>query len=328
MLNHLAYYSGKTILITGAAGFIGSSLVRALSGIDCNLICLKTGDREFDVAPDSKARIAVHKGDIRSPVIWDDLWEDTDIVFHLAAQTSSRFANQNPIEDMELNLVPVVRFIDTCQKRGIRPDIIFSGTVTQTGLTTNFPVDEGRRDLPITTYDISKLASEKYLQYYKMAMGGRSTTLRLANVYGPGSKSSSSDRGILNMMIINALAGKELTVYGEGDYIRDYVFIDDVVGAFLTAGAYMHVINGQYYVIGSGKGHSIKEMAETVRDLVAKIADKHVKIVHVPIPPDLSKIELRHFVADIRKFSIASGWEPKFSLQKGVSSTIRSFKEK
>jgi nucleoside-diphosphate-sugar epimerase len=69
-------------------------------------------------------------------------------------------------------------------------------------------------------------------------------------------------------------------------------------------------------------------MAETVRDLVAKIADKHVKIARAPIPPDLSEIEFRHFVADIRKFSIASGWEPKFSLQKGVSSTTRFFKEK
>ena len=327
MLNQIDYYSGKTILVTGATGFIGSSVVQTLSEIDCNLICLKTGNRKIEVKPDSKARITIRKGDIRTPSIWEELLEEVDIVFHFAAQTSSRFADENPIEDMEINLAPVVRFIETCQKKRIRPDIIFSGTVTQTGLTTNYPVDERRCDIPITIYDINKLAEEKYLQYYSHEMMGRSVTLRLANVYGPGVKSSRSDRGILNIMVIKALSDKPLTVYGEGNYIRDYIFIDDVVSAFLTAGAKMDVVNGKYYIVGSGKGHSIKEMAETVRDLVAKISGRRIKINHVPIPANLSQIEFRHFVADTLYFRTDSGWKPKFTLQEGISRTIRYYKE-
>ena len=106
-----------------------------------------------------------------------------------------------------------------------------------------------------------------------------------------------------------------------------YVFIDDVVSAFLTAGAKMAVLNGKYYIVGSGKGHSIKEMAETVRDLVAKISGRHVKIIHVPIPANLSQIEFRHFVADTLCFRTDSGWKPKFTLQEGISRTIRYYKE-
>jgi nucleoside-diphosphate-sugar epimerase len=329
MLNQIDYYKGKTILITGAEGFIGSSVVGALSRVDCNLICLKHGSRSFDAdtPTENNARIKIYKGDLRNAFVWEELLTGVDIIFHFAAQTSSRFANENPVEDTEINLLPVVRLIEICQKKGNRPAILFSGTVTQTGLTESHPVDESRSDTPITIYDINKLAEEKYLQYYSKEMGGESVTLRLANVYGPGPRRRLSDRGILNAMVVKALSGKPLTVYGKGNFVRDYIFIDDVVRAFLTAGTIMNAVNGKYYIVGSGNGYSIKEMAETVRDLVEKKSGHRVQINFIPIPKDLLKIERRHFVADTRRFRIDSGWEPRVSFIEGINRTVKYFME-
>lgn len=325
MEDETEYYKGKTILVTGSSGFIASSLIRKLSQVECKLICCTRGVGKLEVRSPARARITTREVDIRSPSVWDDTLEGVDIAFHFAAQTSSQFANQNPWEDMEVNLTPVVRLIDTCQKRKILPDIVFPGTATQVGLTTTYPVDETAKDLPITIYDINKLSAEKYLGYYASQMGGRAVTLRLANVYGPGPRSSRPDRGILNLMVVRALAGKPLTIYGDGHYVRDYIFIDDVARAFLMAGANLPSISGKYYVLGSGVGYTIKEMVEAVRNLTAKMVGKNAEIQHVPLPPGLSQIEFRHFVANTSGFRADTGWSPRVTLEEGIRRTIESF---
>ena len=325
MIQEIGYYKDKTILITGAAGFIGSSLIRALSQVECSLICCYRELGKIEINAPSKARIVTREVDIRHPSIWEEILEDVDVVFHLAAQTSSKFANENPSVDMDTNLAPIALFVETCQKKAIWPDIVFPGTVTEAGLTKTCPVDEMIRDVPITVYDINKLSAENYLCYYANQLGGRAVTLRLANVYGPGPKSSRPDRGILNMMVLRALAGKPLTIYGDGNYVRDYLFIDDAVKAFLVAGARLDAANGRHYVLGNGVGHTIREMIETVRDLVTEIGGKRVVVNHIGLPSDLSPIEFRHFVADTARFRADSGWVPEVSLEEGITRTITFF---
>jgi len=319
------YYQGKAILVTGAAGFIGSSLVRALSRVDCTLICCgrKAGIPEMAVF--EHARLINRKIDIQAPSLWDELLESVDIVFHFAAQTSSRFANENPTADLNINLSPVARFVETCLKKGIRPDMVFPGTVTEAGMTQTFPVNESIQDLPITIYDINKLAAENYLGYYATQLGGRAVTLRLANVYGPGPRSGRPDRGILNLMVMKAMEGKSLTVFGDGNYVRDYLFIDDAVKAFLMAGAHLDATSGSHYVVGTGVGHTVREMIETVRDLVEEIVGKSVDVEFIAPPSGISPIEFRHFVADSARFRADSGWAPDFSLEEGISQTITFF---
>ena len=319
------HYKGKKILVTGSAGFIGSSLVKALSRVDCTLICCSRKAQCPETSNSVKANVVILQMDIRDPSIWDDVLQGVDVVFHFAAQTSARFANEQPTADMDINVAPVVRFVETCQRKGIRPDMVFPGTVTEAGLTLTYPVDESVRDIPITVYDINKLCAENYLSYYANQLGGRAVTLRLANVYGPGPRSSQSDRGVLNMMVMRALKGKPLTVYGDGNYVRDYLFIDDAVKAFLLAGSRLNSTTGRHYVVGSGVGHTITEMIQTVRDLVTETAGKRVVLDHIAPSPDLSPIESRHFVADTARFRTDSGWIPQVSLEEGISRTITFF---
>lgn len=325
--DYVNYYKGKRILITGGAGYLGSVIMTLLSSVACKITILDVVS-SINPVPGSRADISLRQGDIRDKGVWREFLKDIDIIFHLAAQTSSRIANENPVTDAEVNLLPVAALIETCHKNGLRPSVIFSGTVTQAGITESRSVNETFIDRPFTVYDINKLAAEKYFQYYGRQMGGKAVTLRLANLYGPGPGSSSPDRGILNSMVKKALNGESLTIYGDGNFIRDYVYIDDVVKAFLMAGAAIDALNGNYYVIATGVGHTIKEMADIVRTEAARITGKEVKIDHVPPPPELSPIEFRNFIGDSSAFKNITGWKTDISLEGGVRKTVDYFLKK
>jgi len=323
--DYAPYYRNKNILITGGSGYLGSSVINALSLVPCRIIVLDVRNDGLKQIKGQVADISLKQGDIKNKGLWLEFLKNIDIVFHFAAQTSSSLANENPVSDLEINLLPVVNLIETCHKNKLRPDIIFAGTVTEVGLTDNLPVNEIFNDHPVTVYDINKLASEKYLQYYCNQMGGRSVVLRLANVYGPGVASSSVDRGILNLMVRKALKGEDLTVYGEGDFIRDYIYIEDVIKAFLISGANIDKVKGKYFVIGSGLGYSIKDMVNTVKDEAARRTGKKSGVNHVPSPDGLSAIEFRNFIADSSAFTKATGWMAEVSLKEGVNKTIDYF---
>ena len=116
---------------------------------------------------------------------------------------------------------------------GKQPIVIYAGTSIQCGLNKEVLVNETLTDVPITVYDFNKLEAERYLKFAVQSGWIKGASLRLTNVYGPGPKSSSSDRGVLNLMMRKDLKGETLTVYGQGDFISDYVYIDDVISAFL-----------------------------------------------------------------------------------------------
>lgn len=324
-IDHYSYYKNKTVMITGGFGYIGSSVARALSRIACSIILVEKEDRETSIIPNGTAEISAVKADVREKDIWKDLLKGVDVLFHFAAQTSSKLADENPSMDAAINLFPVIDIVETCKEKKLSPHIVFSGTVTEVGFTDTYPVDESYKDAPITIYDINKLAAEKYLQFYSSQLGNYAVTLRLANVYGPGPKSSSVDRGILNVMIRKALIGEPLKIYGDGNFVRDYIYIDDVAEAFLLAGVKIDVLNGNYYLIGSAKGHTIKDAVGIIKEKVAKKTKRDVEIAFVPPPEDISRIEYRNFVADTKSFRSFTGWEAKISLEEGIDRAINFF---
>jgi len=209
-----------------------------------------------------------------------------------------------------------------CKKNKWQPGVLFAGTVTEAGIPTAIPVDESYLDDPVTIYDLHKLMAEKYLRYYTNQQIVRGTILRLANVYGPGPESRNSDRGVLNMMIQKALLGDDLTIYGKGDNLRDYIYVEDVINAFLIAGTEMDTLNGRHFVIGSGVGHTLKEAFESVVERVKFLNGGSVNIVSIEPPKAQSAIDARHFVADSTAFKSLTNWAPNYTLQGGIDNTI------
>ncbi|MBA4384892.1 MAG: hypothetical protein C0410_09155, partial [Anaerolinea sp.] len=314
------FYSGKRILITGSAGYLATNLVELLRKINCFVIGLdRTGGSSASLGGSAKIQYVV--GDVREPPVWEQVLDGIDVVFHFAAQTSAYVANQDPLSDLDSNVKPMLHLLETCRHQGIHPTVLFSSTVTIAGIPTRLPVDETHPDNPLTIYDLHKLIAEQYLRSYARLGIVKGAALRLANVYGPGPASSRSDRGILNQMVRKAIAGESLTVYRPGDRLRDYVYIEDVVWAFAQAGCKISQLNSQYFVIGSGQGHTIAQAISLVADRVALRTGIRTPIVYVDPPSEYSPIEDRNFVADSHYFSQETGWQACYSLTEGIDRT-------
>jgi len=163
------------------------------------------------------------------------------------------------------------------------------------------------------------------LKYYTRQGIVHGTVLRLSNVYGPGPKSSSTDRAVINMMMRKALAGEPLTVYGKGDCLRDYIYIEDVTSAFLKAAVNIEQLKGKHFVLGSSKAHTIAQAFNLVADRVAVKTGKRVPVKHIASPDIQLTIEERNFVADTGQFSSAAGWEARHSLKEGIDKTLDTF---
>ena len=299
------------------------ALVTLLNDIDCQIVRLDH-KQPIDIPERKSAKIIDLFGDVSIKETWEKALAGIDIVFHFAAQTSVYAANENPVNDLNQNILPMVYLLETCRQQKIKPVILFSGTVTESGMPVYLPVDETHPDNPITIYDLHKLIAENYLKYYCRQSLVKGTILRLANVYGPGPKSSNSQRGILNLMVRKALQGEDLVLYGTGEYLRDYVYVQDVAMAFLNAAVNIDKLNGNHYVIGIGKGTTLAEAFNLVVEKTFARTGKKVKINSIKPPAELSLIEKRNFIADSRRFISATGWKTNYSLVQGIEAVIQS----
>lgn len=307
------------ILITGAGGLIGSALASQLLAQGHSLVCQSRSVRSdgpgvtwirHDLAVDPPSKLSLPQ---------------VDVVYHLAGQTSVYAAKEDPIRDLSINVLGFLHLLQALRVQESQPFVVLAGTATQLGLADCLPIDEKLSDHPVTFYDISKLTAEMYLKQYVREGWVRGCCLRLANVFGRHEPGQQADRGIIDKVFRRAVSGQGITIYGDGHYLRDYVFIDDVVSALILASRHPDETNGRHFYIGTGTGISLKDAFLRVAALATRITGVEVQCQHVEPPSGLSAIEFRNAVIDSTAFRAATGWRPQFDFDGGLQAAYSGF---
>ena len=308
------------ILITGATGLIGNAIIKKLIRKGNKIIGLSRTMQE-DTNFIQWIQHDLLNDEIRSL----KLPKNIDVVYHLAGQTSAYIAKNDPVSDLNINVLGFLNLLEYFKLVRECPFVVLAGTATEVGLVDTFPINEEMKDNPITFYDLSKLTAENYLKQYVLEGWVRGCTLRLANVFGRSQKGQNKDRGIIDKIFNRALAKKNITIFGDGEYIRDYIFIDDVVSAFIQSSEFSDKTNGRTFYIGSGDGISLKNAFQKVIDLAEKISGTQVQFVHVSPPKELSDIEFRSAIIDSSFFTEATGWKPEYDFDSGLLAAYQHY---
>lgn len=305
-------YGRKTIAVTGASGYLASVLIDVLRKNSAHI--LRISRRTLHPIEGTETLQA----DVRERECWEEIVSRADVIFHLAGNTSVYAVAKEAADSLIATVLPITHLVAAAQAARREPRVVFASTATVYGLTDDLPVAENAQLKPITNYDLHKLFAEKQLELASTQGILEGVSLRLANVYGPSlSSSSANDRGILNKIAKMAIQGVNLRLFGDGNYLRDYVYIDDVVRAFMAAGVENGVV-GRAFNVASGKGITVREAFRLIAERAEGVTGKRVCIENAPWPEGAGPIEFRNFVADITSFHNSAGWRPIVSLHQGV----------
>ena len=309
------------VLVTGGAGFIGSTLVDRLlaEGCDVDVIDdLSTGAlvNLAEARAQRNRKFSFHRIDVRSPQLADVVvHRRPEVIFHLAAQLDVRVSVKRPIFDAEINILGSLNVCEAALAGGTRK-VVFAGSGgTLYGVPETVPVRESHPQRPISPYGVSKKAAGDYLHVYREVHGLEYTELALGNVYGPR-QDPNGEAGVVAIFAGQLLAGRRPTVYGDGSQTRDYLYVDDAVDAFVRAAERG---GGLLMNIGTGVETSVRELYA----LMARLTGTRDEPGTAAERPG----ELQRSALDPGRAAIQLGWKPWTSLEDGLRLTLEWFRD-
>ena len=292
------------VLVTGAAGFIGSYVVQELVDHQYSVIALDNLSRG------KKSRlprnVTFYEADITNSETERIFHiERPDYVIHLAAQTSVLGSMENPIEDCQANVLGTINILKYSNQFNIKK-CVFASSAAVFGNPRVFPVEEDAQLSPLSFYGLSKVSAENYVQLYERMFGLKSCILRFSNVYGPNQES-----GVISNFL-NRIYNGEAPIIHNGSQTRDFIYVKDVAAACLTA---MVSHESGVYHISSGIERTINE--------VSKLISHITKVQIEPIVKELDTAEIKRSVLSNEKARWVLHWEPTYSLEKGIEEVIQ-----
>jgi UDP-glucose 4-epimerase len=301
------------ILVTGGAGFIGSKIAHRLLADGHRVWVvdnLSTGSTKN--VPDGAELVEL---DVSRPKLAETLpHERFECIVHLAAQSSGQISHESPQLDVMTNLFGTMQLLEWARVSGVRR-FLYASSMAVYGLTEESPIREDARFVPHSFYGINKLASEHYLNHYQ-GLGLSTTAFRMFNVYGPGQNLANMKQGMVSIYLAYLLAGERLLVKGSGERFRDFIYIDDVVDAWVKAMG-TPAADGRVYNLASGRRTVVSELiAELLGAFGIDPAAYHVEYTD-PTPGDQFGI-----YADISRIRSELGWEPRVDLATGLKRMV------
>lgn len=318
-------FKDKKIIITGGLGFIGSNLAHRLVSYGAEVLLVDSlipeyGGNLFNIKEIEKD-IQVNIADVRDVHSMQYLVQGKDYLFNLAGQTAHADSMRDPFTDLEINCRAQLSILETCRNFNPTIKIVFASTRQMYGVPDYLPVDERHLLHPTDVNGINKMAGEWYHILYNNVYGIKSCSLRLTNTYGPRMRVKDARQTFLGIWIKQILTNEEIKVFGDGQQLRDFNYVEDVVDAFLMS-AVSEEAYGQVFNLGDSSPVNLKDLAE----LVIGINGAGTYSL-VPFPHERKQIDIGNYYGDFRKISSALGWKPVTSLREGIRRTIEYYRE-
>ena len=313
----------KQVLVTGSGGRLGGQLTRRLSELGYSQILLTSE------IPKVKLHNAEYVLCDWSNLVLPD-FKDVDVVIHLAHQTSAYLARRNVEADITTNIISTVRLIEAVSRSKTRPDFIYMGSLTQFGIQNVNPIKEDvQEDAVETFYDCSKLATELYLkQFQNEGVLGNLSLIRLGNLYGFVDEFKANHRGFFDNAIYSAFHGKELICFGDGNYLRDFIHIDDAINALIKLIESTGNSSNGKFNLASGIGFTINHALSLINSSLDSLDRPTVSVRYEAFSEDAYRIEQRNHIADISLMKKATGWKPEISLSEGIIRGLKYYLQK
>ena len=307
----------KKILITGGMGFIGSHLAKKYVQNQDKVYILSRSENKKNNINGIEDKVNLIIKDVKE--IGETDVVDKDYIFHLAGTVDNYAIKEDkPYKDIEINCNGTIALLEACKKYNPKPRIVFGSTFFVNGNVDKLPVDMNSPCNPLGLYPATKLAAEHFCHIYYNLFDLNITIARFTNVFGPFEKSNNKKKAGFNFIINQAVKGEEIQIYNNGNFIRDYIYVEDVADACVTL-AEKGETNKVYYV-GRGEFTKFRKLIDIIEE---QIPNTKIKIIE---PPEFhKKVGITNFVcdnSDLKKL----GWTPKFSLEEGIRKTIDFYK--
>ena len=304
------------VLVTGGAGFIGSHVVDKL--IENGYGVIVVDNLSSGKVENLNRNALFYEQSIEDEEMMERIFSlhRPEYVFHLAAQASVAISVREPVRDAETNIIGSLVLLEKSIKHGVKKFIFSStgGAIYGENVKV-FPTPETETPHPISPYGIAKYSIEMYLEFFAREYGLKYTVLRYANVYGPR-QDPYGEAGVVAIFTERMLRGEEVHIFGDGEYVRDYVYVDDVFSANLLA---MEKGDNEVFNIGTGRGTTVNQLFKLLKEITGY--DKE------PVYKPPRKGDVRKSILDYTKAKEKLGWEPKIPLEEGLKLTVEYFRK-